>query len=108
MDIVHRWRPMRLRLIATQDRLELGAGRKKVTCVHGRESRQTMRRQFQCHVAGALGGATRLGRHALHGAVVASYEMENELAAECGEQGIRVVKFFAKRVSPVERSAELR
>src|SRR5439155_27196323 len=67
-----------------------------------------MRRQFQCHVPGALGGATRLGRQALHGAVVASYKMENELAAERGEQGVRVVKFFAERVSPVERSAELR
>ena len=99
---------MRVGLIAAQDRLELGAGLDKVAGVHGGESGQPVRSQFKCHVPGPLGGALRLGGQALHGAVVASHEMKDELAAERGEQGVRVIKFIAERMGPVERSAELR
>ena len=99
---------MRVGLIAAQDRLELGAGLDKGACMHGGESGQPVRSQLKGYVPGPLGGAFRLSGQALHGAVVTSHEMKDELAAERGEQGVGVVKFIAKRMRPVERRAELR
>ena len=76
--------------------------------MHGGESGQPVRSQLKCHVPALLGRALRLRGQALHGVVVASYKVKDELAAERGEQRVRGAKFIAERMGPVERSAQLR